>query len=190
MTRNPLERLHVLVVEDNPNMRTVIKTILQGLGVGKISLAHDGADGLQALHSEPIDIVFCDLEMEVLDGLEMVRMVRSAKDSPNPYVPIIVLTGNVTTADVAAARDAGATEFLAKPVSPEALWSRIRCVINHPRAFIKAKKYVGPDRRRRENETSFAADRRAPEVEGPDDSYCAEALSPERVEALLNGGQE
>ncbi len=160
MTNNPLEQLHVLVVEDAVHMQTLIKAILHGLGVGEVSLASDGAEGLQILRTRPVDIVFCDIKMDVLDGLEMVRMIRTAKDSPNPHVPIIMLTGRTTMADVVASRNAGATEFLAKPVTAEAIYSRIAYVIEHPRQFVKTKDYCGPDRRRRINEMYFGEERR------------------------------
>ncbi len=164
MAKNPLEKLHVLVVEDVANMQVLIKMILHGLGVGKISLASDGAEGVQVLQTQHIDIVFCDIKMEVLDGLEMVKMIRTAMDSPNPYVPIIMVTGCTKLADVVAARNAGATEFLAKPISAAAIYSRIAHVINHPRPFVRLKDYCGPDRRRKISEMYIADERRA----GPD----------------------
>ena len=160
MAKNPLEQLHVLVVEDVANMQVLIKMILHGLGVGKISLASDGAEGVQVLQTQHIDIVFCDIKMEVLDGLEMVKMIRTAMDSPNPYVPIIMVTGCTKLADVVAARNAGATEFLAKPISAAAIYSRIAHVINHPRPFVRLKDYCGPDRRREVSEMYIADDRR------------------------------
>ena len=160
MTKNPLDKLHVLVVEDVIYTQNLIKMILQGLGVGRISLVKDGAEGLQVLRIQPVDIVFCDIRMEVLDGLEMVKMIRTAKGSPNPYVPIIMVTGCTKFADVMAACNAGATEFLAKPIFPAAIYSRIAHVINHPRPFVKTKDYCGPDRRRKINETYVGEERR------------------------------
>src|SRR6185436_8595600 len=64
------------------------------------------------------------------------------------YVPIIMLTGHSEKKRVTAARDAGITEFLAKPISAKGLYERIVNVVASPRPFIKTKTYFGPDRRR------------------------------------------
>ena len=76
-------------------------------------------------------------------------MVRSGEDSPNPYVPIIMLTGHTELHRVCEARDAGVNEFLAKPISAKALYSRVASIIEFPRPFIRTKSYFGPCRRRR-----------------------------------------
>ncbi|WP_299441821.1 response regulator [uncultured Rhodospira sp.] len=145
-----LSRLCVLVVDDNAYMRLIIKEILRSLGVGAIREAVDGADALKLMRVLPADIVIADLDMNPLDGLEMARLLRTSKDSPNPFVPIIMLTGHTEAHRVAEARDAGVNEFLAKPISVRGLYSRIREVVQRPRLFVRAKHYVGPDRRRRD----------------------------------------
>jgi DNA-binding NtrC family response regulator len=63
----------------------------------------------------------------------------------NPYVPIIMLTGHSEKKRVIPARDAGVTEFLAKPISAKALYQRILNIVANPRPFIKSKSYFGPD---------------------------------------------
>lgn len=88
--------------------------------------------------------------MDPMDGIEFTKLVRTAKDGRNHFVPIIMLTGFAQLERVIQARDAGVTEFLAKPFSTESLYSRIVSIVDHPRAFIRCKTYVGPDRRRRE----------------------------------------
>jgi CheY-like chemotaxis protein len=160
MARSPFEHLHVLVVDDNGNMRQIIETALHAFGVSNVYLAADSADALEILRSVAIDIVLTDLEMGVLDGFEFVRMVRTAEDSPNPYVPIIVISGHTDLNAVTEARDAGMTEFLAKPVAPKALYERIVSIIRQPRPFIRAKRYFGPDRRRRAEDSYHGPTRR------------------------------
>jgi len=86
--------------------------------------------------------------MPIFDGLELTQMIRQPGANANPYVPIIMLTGHTEKARVTAARDAGITEFLAKPISAKALYQRIANVVANPRPFIKTKNYFGPDRRR------------------------------------------
>jgi DNA-binding response OmpR family regulator len=75
-------------------------------------------------------------------------MIRQPGANANPYVPIIMLTGHSEKKRVIAARDAGITEFLAKPISAKALYQRILNIVVNPRPFIKTKTYFGPDRRR------------------------------------------
>jgi two-component system chemotaxis response regulator CheY len=78
-----------------------------------------------------------------------VRSVRCSPDSPNPFVPIIMVTGRAERTFVMQARDAGVTEFVSKPVSAAKLLQRVGIVLTAPRVFIKSATYTGPDRRRR-----------------------------------------
>jgi len=144
-----LERLTVLLVDDNRHMRHLMKTILRSLGVGTIAEADDGSDALKLLRTIPADVVFTDWMMEPLDGPDLTRMVRTGSDIDNPFVPIIMLTGHSEMGRVVEARDAGVTEFLAKPVSADKVYHRLQQIIERPRTFIKTRRYTGPDRRRK-----------------------------------------
>jgi DNA-binding response OmpR family regulator len=68
-------------------------------------------------------------------------------------VPIIMITGHTEKHQVEAARDAGITEFLIKPITAQSLFSRITEVVERPRAFVRCESYFGPDRRRRNVES-------------------------------------
>jgi len=155
-----LERLNLLVVDDNKHMRALVKSILHALGVRSVHEAIDGADAFKELRHFPADLIICDWNMEPLDGLDFVRLVRTGGDSPNPYVPIIMLTGHTEMNRVLEARDSGVHEFLAKPISAKKLYSRIKAIIEHERKFIKAGRYFGPDRRRRDDPNYTGEDRR------------------------------
>lgn len=74
--------------------------------------------------------------------------MRTADDSPNPLVPIIMLSAYSERSRVTAARDAGVTEFCCKPITAKEMFSKIVAVINEPRPFIRTRTYFGPDRRR------------------------------------------
>ena len=89
--------------------------------------------------------------MEPMDGIELTRRIRNDSTSPNKTVPIIMLTGYSAANRIQRSRDAGATEYLAKPFTAESLVKRITYVIENPRDFILARDYFGPDRRRKEN---------------------------------------
>lgn len=162
-----LAALHVLVVDDNAHMRSIVVAILRGIGIGTVKEAADGADALEVMRSGVPDIVICDLNMDPIDGLDFSKMVRTAPDSPFPFVPIIMMTGHTERSKVAAARDAGINELLAKPISARTLMDRIVAVIDKPRSFVKTSSYTGPCRRRTESK-DFAGPwrRKNDDVEG------------------------
>lgn len=160
MTSNGLEKLSVLVVDDHANMRRIVNTILHTFGIVRVIEATDGADGFESMRSHQPDIIFVDWEMPGIDGVEFTQLVRNASDSPNPFVPIIFLTSYSDKRHVIEARDAGVTEFLAKPVSAKAIYSRMMSIINKPRPFVRSKQYFGPCRRRRLNPEYKGSERR------------------------------
>lgn len=188
-----LERLNFLIVDDNKHMRALVKTILHALGSKNVAEAADGADAFKELRVFPADIIICDWNMSPLDGMDFVRLVRTGKDSPNPFVPIIMLTGHTELNRVLEARDAGVHEFLAKPISAKGLYSRLRSIIENPRPFVRTAIYFGPDRRRRQIDWKGKERRRATQklqeaVVAPKPVGDADAsLSQAEVEALLNG---
>ncbi len=146
-----LDKLSILVVEDVAPMRQLLMVILQTLGIGTVLAANDGDEGYEVFCSEKPDIVITDWHMEPMDGIELTRRIRNDSTSPNKTVPIIMLTGYSAANRIQRSRDAGATEYLAKPFTAESLVKRITYVIENPRDFILARDYFGPDRRRKEN---------------------------------------
>ena len=98
--------------------------------------------------------------MPIFDGLELAQMIRQPESKGNPYAPIIMLTGHSEKRRVTVARDAGVTEFLAKPISAKGLYQRVLNVVANPRPFIKTKNYFGPDRRRLTNPNYVGPERR------------------------------
>lgn len=153
-----LERLNLLVVDDNLNMRRILRSVLVQLGCREIEDASDAGEALRVLAARPVDLMITDWLMEPVDGIELVRMLRADPGLPNPFLPVIMLTGAANAAMVARARDAGVNELLAKPISTRALWTRLHAIIERPRAFVRARAYVGPDRRRRQR----------PDFDGPE----------------------
>ena len=148
MIRIDFTRLRFLIIEDNAHMRRILRTLLHGFGSREVHEAEDGAAGPELfVHCMP-DIVITDWAMPIFDGLELTQMIRQPGANANPYVPIIMLTGHSEKKRVVSARDAGVTEFLAKPISAKSLYQRILNIVVNPRPFIKSKSYFGPDRRR------------------------------------------
>jgi DNA-binding response OmpR family regulator len=129
-------------------MRSIVVAILRGVGIGIVKEASDGADAMEVMRAGVPDIVIVDLNMFPIDGLEFTQMIRTAVDSPFPFVPIIMMTGHTERTKVTAARDSGVNELVAKPISAKTLLDRIVAVIDRPRSFVKTATYTGPCRRR------------------------------------------
>ncbi len=153
-----LAALRILVIDDNPQMRTIVGTVLSAAGVGRIFYAPNGREGLSALMTHQPDVTFVDYEMPELNGLDFITRVR-ALDSDLRMTALIMLTGHSDGPRLRAARDRGVTEFLAKPVAARTILARLQSVILHPRPFILSGNYFGPDRRRR-NAEDYAGPRR------------------------------
>ena len=160
MVRIDFTRLRFLVTDDNAHMRQIVRTILHGFGARAIMEAEDGAAGLEIFNRGQPDIVITDWGMPIFNGIELTQMIRQPGTNPNPFVPIIMLSAHTEKTRVIAARDAGVTEFLAKPIAAKSLYLRIHNVIHNPRPFIKTESYFGPDRRRTVNPNYKGPERR------------------------------
>jgi CheY-like chemotaxis protein len=106
------------------------------------------------------DVIVLDWVMEGMSGVDLVRMIRSNPQAPNPFVPVIMLTGHTSMEHVRQARDAGINEFIAKPVSVKTMMSRLVAVIEHPRPYVRTGSFFGPCRRRRNVGDYHGAERR------------------------------
>jgi len=162
-----LQAMRILVVEDSKYMRTLLRGLLQSYGVREVLEAGDGSEALKIVMASPPDAIVCDLQMMPMNGLEFVDLVRKAENSPNRFMPIVMITANPSRETVAAARDAGVSEFLAKPVTAEALLSRLLAAIK-PRPFVETRKFFGPDRRRKDDPKYPGPERRETEPEDVD----------------------
>jgi two-component system, chemotaxis family, chemotaxis protein CheY len=153
MSRVAFENLRVLIVEDNQHMRLLLHSLLNSVGIRDVVEANGGGSALKLMREKKCDLVLSDLAMKPMDGLEFSRIVRTSEKSPDPFVPIIMITGHTERHRVEAARDAGVTEFLAKPITAHSLFSRLAEVMERPRAFVRCEGYFGPDRRRKTPES-------------------------------------
>lgn len=160
-----LDLLKILIVDDIRHTRVLLTEILRAIGIQQIYEASDGAEGLQVMRAHNIDIVLTDLAMEPLDGIDFVRLLRNSPDSPNPMVPILMITGHSTLRRIHEARDVGVNEFMAKPITARGVIGRLQQIIDHPRPFIRTDDYFGPDRRRKNDPEHPGPWRRA--ADGP-----------------------
>jgi len=179
-----LQRFSVLVVEDNPYLRSLLVQALKALGMGSVRTVGHGGEAIELLRlvaADPVkagvmgfDLILSDWHMSPIDGLMLLRWVRRHKESPNRFVPFVMVTGYADRDKVAEARDMGVTEMLAKPFSVSSVAQRILQVIERPRQFVHTATYFGPDRRRQNFGPPGGAERRR-----PDDSHAEIIYDPE-----------
>ena len=155
------DRVKVLVVDDNPHMRVLVSAVLQAFDIKTIFEANSAEAAWATLSTTPCDVILLDWVMTGMSGLDLTKRIRTAPESPNPFVPIVMLTGHTSLEYVRAARDAGVNDFLAKPVSAKAILTRLLSIIEHPRPFVRTKVYFGPCRRRRRDESYGGPERRS-----------------------------
>lgn len=142
-----LNDIHVLVVDDNKQMRFLVRSLLRAGGISKVTEASTGANAFEVMRGRPVDLIIVDWKMAPIDGLAFTQMVRRNPDSPNPFLPILMLTAHTETSRVTAARDAGVSGFVRKPISARLLFDRISNVLTDTRMFVRSDTFFGPDRR-------------------------------------------
>ena len=120
-SREPQVKGKVLVAEDNAVNQEVVQAMLQGSGC-TVRLAHNGAQALKAIQSEPFDLVFMDCQMPEMDGYAATRAVRALEaQGMIRHIPIVALTAHATEADRQICLAAGMDSFLSKPFTQAAL---------------------------------------------------------------------
>lgn len=150
-------------------MLALTTSMLGVMGFKNVIGAKNVDEGYKLFCQNPPDLVITDWLMEPMDGIDLIRMIRKNTDSPDPFVPIILMTGYSDQPRVEAARDCGVTEFLMKPYSARDMYARIVQIIEKPRQFVDTGDFFGPDRRRRKNFTFNGHNRRSTSDKNADD---------------------
>ena len=112
---------HILVVEDDPALREAVRFTLDSAQFVTVAVA-SGTEALDALARQPFDLVLTDLRMQPLDGLALLRALRSR----TPHLPVMLMTAFGDVEQAVTAMRAGACDFILKPFAPEHLIARIR----------------------------------------------------------------
>jgi len=141
MNKSPLESmiqgLNILVVDGNAYMRKVTRMMLINLGAKSVMEAADGLAALEQIRNCDPDVMLLDWDMPLLNGMEVVRIVRSPGVFPRPNLPIIMLTNQGHRSAVVQALHAGVNEFLVKPTSAKALHDRLSSIVANPRPMVQ-----------------------------------------------------
>ena len=110
-------KLAVLVVDDHRTMVLIVKGLLQQIGFVDIDMAEDGVTALAKLEKKKYDIVISDWNMPNMDGLELLKRVRTSTNLILKAVPFILLTAESKTDNIIAAKQAGVNNYIIKPLT-------------------------------------------------------------------------
>lgn len=140
-------RLRLLFVDDAAHTRLLLREILRGSGLTHIQIVESAAAAFAAIVAQPPDIAFTDWEMPERSGIELIHDIREHPASPDPLLPVILLTANSDKEHVIAARDAGASGYVMKPITLGHILERVVDVVTKPNLFVFSAGYKGPERR-------------------------------------------
>lgn len=165
-----LAKIDVLILDNDTKIIELMTNVMRTLGFESLHRAQDGFEGVSILRKQSVDLIITDWDLQPMksqvpedasgvvttatdllpnNGASFVRSLRHSKHSPNPFVPVIMLTGPTLPDNIRYARDAGVNEILMKPIVAEDLCGRIIEIIDNPRTFVTCAAYKGPCRRRR-----------------------------------------
>jgi len=154
-----LETCTVLIVEDQMEIRTLLASILRTLGVGNVLRANNGAHAIEMLKdlklhpdrvgATEVDAIISDWIMPEMDGATLLRWIRRHTDSPNRYMPFLMISAVSDGGRVELARDLGVNGFMAKPFTGATVATHLLEAMLDERHYVWIGQYFGPDRRRR-----------------------------------------
>ena len=131
-------------------MAGLVTLMLHTLKIRQVDEANDLARVSALLEHRAYGVILIDEQLAGKAGNELISELRKSKDHLNRLSPIIMMASAPDAHLISAARDAGITEFLRKPFSPNHIQSRLDSIHAAPRPFVDTEVYAGPDRRRRE----------------------------------------
>ena len=118
--------MSILVVDDFPTMRRIVRSLLKELGFTNVEEAEDGQDALNKLRSGSFEFVVSDWNMPNLDGVEMLKIIRA--DSDLKDLPVLMVTAEAKKENIIAAAQAGANGYIVKPFTSATLEEKLNKV--------------------------------------------------------------
>jgi two-component system phosphate regulon response regulator OmpR len=122
----------VLLIEDDTRLAAMVSEYLSGAGY-RVTLAVNGANGLERLAREPYDALVLDLSLPDIDGLEVCRRLRASLD-----MPVLMLTARGDATDRIVGLEIGADDYLPKPFEPRELLARLKAILRRGRSTQRA----------------------------------------------------
>ena len=130
------DNIRIMIVDDQADMRSMIRHMLAELGVNQVFEAADGKQALMFMDDalDLIDIVICDWNMPVMSGVEVLRQLRSV----NPEMPFLMVTGRSDMTSVTEARASGVTAYISKPFSMDQLETKLKVIMSRMAGQLSA----------------------------------------------------
>lgn len=140
-----------LVLDDNPQMRGILRSILNTMGLRSVTEFSDPIAAHNHLEGQHVDVALVDLVLNSsINGMELALAIRHNPMIVNPMMPVIMVTGYASASVIAQAINFGVDELVTKPFSARDLIARVEKTFERPRSYIRTPSgYFGPDRRRR-----------------------------------------
>lgn len=187
MREHDLSGLRLLIIDDSRAFLSLLTDVLHGFGIREIVRTSDAIEAFEIIGREPLDVALVDYEMPLINGIEFANMVRTAPDSRNKFLSMILLTSHCSRKIVMESIKAGFDDFLGKPMRPMHLRQKLVHLTQNPKTYVLTPSgYFGPDRRRRTDPQFGGEDRRNKDlsiVVGPRDLKTIE-----RVQRLADMG--
>ena len=117
------KNMSMLVVDDFPTMRRIVRSLLKELGSNNVEEAEDGQDALNKLRSGKFEFVVSDWNMPNLDGLDMLKQIRA--DESLKHLPVLMVTAEAKKENIIAAAQAGANGYVVKPFTAAILEEKL-----------------------------------------------------------------
>lgn len=132
-TNLKLDKARIMIVDDQADMRAMIRNMLAELGVNQIFEAVDGKQALMFIDDalDMIDVIICDWNMPNMSGVEVLRQLRSV----NPETPFLMVTGRRDIVSVSEAKASGVTAYISKPFSLDQLETKLNVIMSK---YVKA----------------------------------------------------
>jgi CheY-like chemotaxis protein len=160
MERADFSSHRVLILGGKTHAIGLLRSILNIIGLTKITLVEDKSRALELLSMEHFTSVFFDPQALKVDGMHFAVDARRQAGMRNPMIPIFALQDRARRCDVEKARDLGVTDVITAPISPRTLMTKLQTAVRAPRPFIVSNQFFGPDRRSRARPPYYGADRR------------------------------
>jgi response regulator RpfG family c-di-GMP phosphodiesterase len=174
----------ILIIDSNVQAVRMMSDLLRSLCAGQYYTANAAERGLLVAQQANPQVIFVEQQTGAVDAAAFTRALRRS-DLACRQAPVIVVTAETTAGTIIAARDAGAHEFLRKPYTIKDLMRRLEAVTLHPRDWVEAVAYIGPDRRRfNSGDYKGPRKRKSDANQTPDRAKMLQALKIVRAAAL------
>jgi CheY-like chemotaxis protein len=137
----------ICLVDDNERAMELMTGVLASFGAKGLIRCAGAEPAKDELTQRPIDLLVTSAAMAGVDGYQLTRWIRREAPEENRCIPVIIMVGHTTLAQVREARDCGANYVIAKPVTPKIILDRLFWIARETRGFVETESYVGPDRR-------------------------------------------